>query len=225
MIVAKSINGVAPKTLKVAIHLASKGDQIAFETIYNAFYENLYWFFINQRKLSTENAQDLTSEVLSKVWEKASMYDPAKANLSTWIYRIAENHYIDYRRKEQTREFYFPMYKILFTDFCKADPTAFKICKQDANPHQKMVVSELREFISLLMSTKVLSKQLSDIMNLRYVEELSLKEIEKKLKVNSSTLRVSVMRAKKEIMMYVNNNFSLASQYAMIPTLTCNFSN
>ena len=110
------------------------------------------------------------------------------------------------------------MYKILFTD-SKVDPTAFKVCKLDSNPEQKMIMSELGDFISTLLSTKVLSENLSQIMNLRYVEELSLNEIGEKLKMNASTLRVQVMRAKTEIKKYINSNFSLSSQHAVIPLL------
>ena len=217
-LVAKNYNGVAPKTLKVAMHLASKGDHKAFNTIYNAFHENLFWFFVSKKKLNNEVAEDLAIEVISKVWEKSSLYDPIKSNLSTWIYAIAENHYIDYIRREQTKVAYFPMYKILFTD-SKVDPTAFKVCKLDSNPEQKMIMSELGDFISTLLSTKVLSENLSQIMNLRYVEELSLNEIGEKLKMNASTLRVQVMRAKTEIKKYINSNFSLSSQHAVIPLL------
>ena len=215
-LIAKNFNGVAPKTLKVAMHLASKGDHKAFNTIYNAFHDKLFWFFLDKKKLNKEAAEDLAIEVIGKVWEKSSKYDPIKSNLSTWIYTIAENHYIDYRRKEQSRISYFPIYKVLFTD-SKVDPTAFKVCKQDSNPEQKMIMSELKDFISTLLSTKVLNEKLSEIMELRYIDELSLKEVEKKLKINSSTLRVHVMRAKKEIKEYINANFSISNQHAIIP--------
>lgn len=80
-------------------------------------------------------------------------------------------------------------------------------------------MNELGDFISTLLSTKVLSENLSQIMNLRYVEELSLNEIGEKLKMNASTLRVQVMRAKTEIKKYINSNLSLSSQHAVIPLL------
>ena len=82
-----------------------------------------------------------------------------------------------------------------------------------------MIMSELKDFISTLLSTKVLSEKLSEIMELRYIDELSLNEVEEKLKMNSSTLRVHVMRAKKEIKEYIRKNLSLANQHAVIPLL------
>lgn len=220
-LIAKDYNGVAPKTLKVAMHLASKGDHRAFTTIYNAFYEKLVLLYITKRKLSTQVAEDLSSEVMSKVWEKASKYNPKKGNVTTWVHMIASNHYIDYRRKEQTREFYFPMYKILFSDK-KTDLPSFKFHSHEPTPEQKVIMSELKDFVSHMLSTKVLSEKFATLIKLKYIEGMSFEEIAVELNVKvNSTMRTNLSRAKKKIKEYISDNFSLASQHAVIPML-CN---
>jgi RNA polymerase sigma-70 factor (ECF subfamily) len=217
---AKDYNGVAPKTLKVAMHMAAKGDGRAFETIFNAFYEKLVLLYINKRKLTTSVAEDLASEVLSKVWEKAPMYNPKNSNVSTWVHTIASNHYIDYRRKEQRKEFYFPMYKILFSDR-KADMPAFKVHSHEPTPEQTVIMDELKDFISYLLSSKVLKEKYATLIKLKYIEGMSFEEIavEMGVKVNS-TMRTNLARAKKSVKDYISDNFSLASQHAIIPTLS-----
>ena len=217
---AKNYSGVAPKTLKVAMIMAAKGDGRAFETIFNAFYERLVLMYITKRKLPTSVAEDLASEVLSKVWEKSSMYDPKTSNVTTWVYTIASNHYIDYRRKEQRKDFYFPMYKILFSDK-KADMPAFKIHSHEPTPEQKVIMSELSEFISHMLSVNVLKEKYATLIKLKYVEALSFEEIAVEMGVKAnSTMRTNLARAKQKVKDYISENFSLASQHAVIPTLS-----
>lgn len=44
-------------------------------------------------------AEELAQEVMVTVWRKAGQYDPAKASVSTWIFRIARNRRIDAHRR------------------------------------------------------------------------------------------------------------------------------
>ncbi|KEZ67545.1 RNA polymerase sigma factor RpoE, partial [Pseudomonas syringae pv. syringae FF5] len=46
-------------------------------------------------------AEELVQEVLLKLWHKADSFDPAKASLGTWLFRIARNLYIDSVRKDR----------------------------------------------------------------------------------------------------------------------------
>ncbi len=45
-------------------------------------------------------AEELSQEVMVTVWRKADQYDPAKASVSTWIFRIARNRRIDAHRRQ-----------------------------------------------------------------------------------------------------------------------------
>lgn len=45
-------------------------------------------------------AEELAQEVMVTVWRKAHQYDPAKASVSTWIFRIARNRRIDAHRRQ-----------------------------------------------------------------------------------------------------------------------------
>lgn len=49
-------------------------------------------------------AEDLVQEVMIKVWQKASGFNPEKASATTWIYTVARNCRIDMlRRKSNTQ--------------------------------------------------------------------------------------------------------------------------
>lgn len=51
-------------------------------------------------------AQDAAQEVYLRAWTAARSYDPTRAAVSTWLYRIAVNHCIDRNRRTAFRRFF-----------------------------------------------------------------------------------------------------------------------
>lgn len=51
------------------------------------------------------DAEDIAQEVFLRAWRQAHRYDPTKAAVSTWLYRIAVNLCIDQRRRRGLRQF------------------------------------------------------------------------------------------------------------------------
>lgn len=49
-------------------------------------------------------AEELAQETLVAVWQKAHLYDPRQAAVSTWIFRIARNRRIDAQRRQRRPE-------------------------------------------------------------------------------------------------------------------------
>lgn len=47
-----------------------------------------------------EQAEDIVQEVMLTVWHKAAQFDPHRAQVSAWVYRIARNRQVDFSRKE-----------------------------------------------------------------------------------------------------------------------------
>ena len=56
--------------------------------------------YIRSKINSAQDAEDITSDVFVKVYEKLDTFDETKASLSTWIYTITRNTLTDYFRKE-----------------------------------------------------------------------------------------------------------------------------
>jgi RNA polymerase sigma-70 factor (ECF subfamily) len=50
-------------------------------------------------------AEELTQETMMKVWHRAELYDPSRAQASTWIFTIARNGMIDAMRRRARAEF------------------------------------------------------------------------------------------------------------------------
>ncbi len=60
--------------------------------------------FLMKSGASPDLADECTQEVMATLWNKAHMFDPTKASVSTWIFTIARNRKIDILRKQRRPE-------------------------------------------------------------------------------------------------------------------------
>ncbi|MEO7068847.1 MAG: sigma-70 family RNA polymerase sigma factor [Rhodanobacter sp.] len=74
-------------------------DRASFMCIYDYFAPRLQRYLRNMN-VPESVADELVQEALLTLWRKAAMFDPARASLATWLYRVARNLYIDQVRKE-----------------------------------------------------------------------------------------------------------------------------
>lgn len=74
-------------------------NRVAFGHLFD-FYAPRLKGFVMRSGVSSAQAEDIVQEVLLTVWRKAEMFDPHRAQVSSWIYQIARNRQIDVVRKE-----------------------------------------------------------------------------------------------------------------------------
>lgn len=84
--------------------VAERRDQTAFSDLYDYFAPRLKSWLVRQG-MPVGEAEELVQEVMIILWHKASLYDPSRSSLSTWLFRIARNRRIDQRRRLETRVF------------------------------------------------------------------------------------------------------------------------
>lgn len=60
--------------------------------------------FLMKSGASPDLAEECTQEVMATLWNKAHLFDPTKASVSTWIFTIARNRKIDLLRKQRRPE-------------------------------------------------------------------------------------------------------------------------
>jgi RNA polymerase sigma factor (sigma-70 family) len=71
----------------------------AFEVIFR-FYAPRIRSFMAVKTKDRQVAEELMQETMTAVWNKAAQFDPARGNVSAWIYTIARNIRIDsFRRR------------------------------------------------------------------------------------------------------------------------------
>ena len=80
-------------------HVA-KGDQAAFEALYDQLSPSVYGL-IRKVLRNPSQAEEVTQEVLLEVWRTASRFDPARGRAPTWVLTIAHRRAIDRVRAEE----------------------------------------------------------------------------------------------------------------------------
>ena len=78
-------------------------DQSAFAEVFAHFAPRVKAFLMKSGA-NPDLAEDVSQDVMATLWRKAHMFDPSKANVSTWIFTIARNRRIDVLRKQRRPE-------------------------------------------------------------------------------------------------------------------------
>ncbi len=87
---------------KHIIELLKEQNDKAISLLYDHYADTLYGVALKITK-NEELAQDVVQESFVKIWKNASSYDPSKAKLFTWLFRITRNTAIDKLRSINTK--------------------------------------------------------------------------------------------------------------------------
>jgi RNA polymerase sigma-70 factor (ECF subfamily) len=103
MITQPQPQATEPSLADLLAAVAERRDRYAFATLFSHFAPRLKAYM---RRLGLEDAraEELAQEVMLIVWRRATLYDPALASASTWIFTIARNKRIDELRRERRPE-------------------------------------------------------------------------------------------------------------------------
>jgi len=81
--------------------LTANDDISAFEELFRRHKQRVLDFF-HRMLWNAEEARDCTQETFLKLWRRRGQY-AGKAKLSTYLFQIAKNHFLDNRRKRASR--------------------------------------------------------------------------------------------------------------------------
>ncbi|MFD1160056.1 sigma-70 family RNA polymerase sigma factor [Roseovarius aestuarii] len=81
------------------IAVRDQRDRAAFAALFDYFAPRLKGF-VMRSGTSAQQAEEIVQDVMLTIWRKAEMFDPHRAQVSSWIYQIARNRQIDVVRKE-----------------------------------------------------------------------------------------------------------------------------
>ncbi|MGA1226838.1 MAG: RNA polymerase sigma factor [Tamlana sp.] len=170
--------------LKEAIKRAKNNDQKAFNYLLDLFWDDVYGF---QLKLThNENdAEDITIQTFSKAFDKIETFDE-NYKFKTWLIAISKNIHIDLLRKEKNS---------ITQGISNNDSEAFQILDESPSPEDKLITDQ--NLAKLLRDIKKLKPHYQTIINLRYFQEFSYKEISEELDEPINNVKVKLLRAKK----------------------------
>lgn len=127
----------------------------------------------------------LRYKLFQKAFDKIETYDDTY-NFKTWLITISKNIHIDLLRKEK---------QIITQGISKDDNKFFDVLDESPSPEDKLITEQ--HLAKLLRDIKKLKPHYQEIINLRYFQELSYKEISKELNEPINNVKVKLLRAKK----------------------------
>ncbi len=173
------------------IEKAKEGDQHAFAELLGYYKEALYHLLLKMVH-SKEDAEDLMIETFEKAFRKIKYYKPDFA-FSTWLFRIATNHGIDFIRSTQQNRYdnvYIDKNFNYNDDFQKE----IVIPESSLNPEESIVDSQQRKIIKDII--RKLPPDYRRIVVLRYFDDYSYNEISEKLNIPIGTVKARLFRSR-----------------------------
>ena len=171
--------------VKDAIKKAKKNNQIAFNYLLDTFWNDVYGFQL-KRTENENDAEDITIQTFSKAFDKIDTYKEG-FKFSTWLIAISKNIHIDLLRKRKT--------SISNQTIDNSEERVYEIIDESPTPEDKIIREQ--NLAKLLKDIKKLKPAYQEVINLRYFQELSYKEISNQLEESMSNVKVKLLRAKK----------------------------
>jgi RNA polymerase sigma-70 factor (ECF subfamily) len=158
------------------VEQAKSGDAEAFAQLYDVCLDRVYRY-VFFRVSDQQTAEDLTSHVFLKAWEKLDHYRP-KGPFMAWLYAIARNTVIDhYRTHKQT------------VSLDEASP----IPSRNQEPDEIMQLEF--EIQSVQEAMKQLTEEQREVLILKFIAELDTAQIARRMGKSQGAIRALQMRA------------------------------
>lgn len=170
--------------IKDAISKAKKNDQIAFNFLLDTFWNDVYAFQLKRTK-NENDAEDITIQTFSKAFDKIDTYNE-DYNFKTWLITISKNIHIDLVRKQK---------KSIRNSSKDNNNHYFDIVDNSPTPEDKIITEQ--NLAKLLCDIKKLKPHYQEVINLRFFQEFSYKEISEELNEPINNVKVKLLRAKK----------------------------
>ncbi|TNE70903.1 sigma-70 family RNA polymerase sigma factor [bacterium] len=161
------------------------------ERVYKQFmqkYERALYFFIVKMVRDREMIPDLIQEIFVKAFSNLSTFNPQYA-FSTWLYRIATNHTIDYLRKKKLNT-----YSIDEPVSTKDGEMQIELPDNNFAADKEIQHKERASLISQAISS--LPEKYQMVIKMRHMEEKSYQEISEILDLPLGTVKAHIFRAR-----------------------------
>jgi RNA polymerase sigma-70 factor (ECF subfamily) len=128
---------LTPSELVWLLAAVAKGDQAAFERLYEATRAKLYGVVLRILRRA-DLAEEVMQDAYLKIWRSAGAFDPRMASPMTWMVAIARNRAIDLIRKKGETSI-------------EEEPAAMEVAGENPDPlARREITDELRRLLACL---------------------------------------------------------------------------
>lgn len=163
-------------------------DQRAYTELMGRYKDSVFYMLLKMVN-NSDDAEDLTIETFSKAFKRLDQYTPQFA-FSTWLFKIASNHSIDFIRKKRIRAI------SIDQGYSNEDGETYVIPvkEESLDPEESMQKDERIQ--SMRDVVEKLKPRYKRLVELRYFEEKSYEEISEILELPLGTVKAQLFRAR-----------------------------
>ena len=170
---------------------AQQGDVPAFEELVERYHGKIYGLTYNMTS-NREDAEDLTQEVFVKAFEALPRFK-RKSSFYTWVYRIAVNKTINYRKKRNRKR---TLSLDQFDQDIKTDDVYHDLTAK-GSPLRNISLSELQE--KLNEALQHLSEKHRTVVVMHDMQGIPHEEIAKVVGASVGTVRSRLFYARRQM--------------------------
>lgn len=182
------------KTVQFQISEAKKGKQSAFNFLLDTYWREVYGFQLKRTQNEIE-AEDITIQTFSKAFHKIDLFDE-QYKFSTWLITISKNIHYDFLRKNKSS----------ITVKTSTDNSSYIYDIVDETPSIEDKLITEQNLAKLLRDIKKLKPHYQEVIQLRYFQEMSYKEIAQEINEPMSNVKVKLLRARKLLAEIIEKN-------------------
>lgn len=177
------------------VRLSQTRDKSSFKALFTHFAPLIRNYFIAKypNQHSYQMIEELVQEVMIKVWQKASAYDPSKAAASTWIFTLARNTRIDMLRRQN---------KYANTTSIETED----IWEDSTENGPYTFLSHKRDEMRIKESLEQLPQEQATVIRKVYMEAKSHSEVAEELKLPLGTVKSRVRLAQNKLQTLLHND-------------------
>lgn len=173
---------------------AKEGNQAAFRYLLDTYWGDVYSYQLKRTK-SENDAEDIAIQTFSKAFDKIHTFDD-KYVFKTWVITISKNVHIDILRKKKS--------SISAETTIEQEEKVYLVVDENPTPEDKIIREQ--NLAKLLRDIKQLKPKYQEVIQLRYFQELSYKEISTQINEPMNNVKVKLLRAKKLLAEIIRKN-------------------
>jgi RNA polymerase sigma-70 factor (ECF subfamily) len=177
----------------VLVEKAKKGDPVAWEVLVRRHSRRLY-SLCHRYAGKGDWAEDLTQEAFLRIFRHLDQFRAESGSFTNWIIRITQNLLIDHYRKNRYAE----QSLVAIGDSEEGnDERLENLPSVQPSPHSEVESGETK--MALRNALQQLSPPLRQAVTLRYLRELSYREMAVLLRVSDGTVKSRISRGRTEL--------------------------
>jgi|SRR5690554_441541 len=167
------------------LRLMRRGDERAFDEVYQRYGAKLAYFFTRKLKHDKEKGEDFMHDLFAKLIDRPELFDPNRS-FKTWIYSVANNMCINEYKKMAVRSNTNNSLSSEMQVAAKNQPIEEQLYEKDFSSDLEKAMAKLED-------------KHREVFVMRHIDGLSVKEVAEIMEIKPGTVKSRLFYATKKI--------------------------